>query len=89
MTAEEMLLELEKALTQADTPDDAVTTGELADLLGVGDAAIRKRLKKLSKTGVPRVFDGDIQARLGVPYSAGARRRHREVILVGGLQEIP
>ena len=51
MTAEEMLLELEKALTQADTPDDAATTGELAELLGVGDAAIRKRLKKLSKTG--------------------------------------
>ncbi len=51
MTTEEMLLELEKVLTKADTPDDAVTTGELADLLGVGDAAVRKRLKKLSKTG--------------------------------------
>tara|TARA_R100001530_G_scaffold21080_2_gene17470 strand:- start:128 stop:400 length:273 start_codon:yes stop_codon:yes gene_type:complete len=51
MTTEEMLLELEKVLTGADAPDDAVTTGELADLLGVGDAAVRKRLKKLSKTG--------------------------------------
>ena len=51
MTAEEMLLELEKVLTKAATPADAVTTGELAELLQVGDAAVRKRLKKLSKTG--------------------------------------
>jgi predicted ArsR family transcriptional regulator len=51
MTTEEILLELEKAISKADSPDDAITTPELAELLSVGDAAVRRRLKRLSKSG--------------------------------------
>lgn len=51
MTEADLIAELQAAIENVEAPDDAFTTGELADLLGVGDAAIRKRLKKLNKTG--------------------------------------
>jgi predicted ArsR family transcriptional regulator len=51
MTEADLIAELQAAIENVESPDDAFTTGELAELLGVGDAAIRKRLKKLNKTG--------------------------------------
>lgn len=51
MTEAALIAELQAAIENVESPDDAFTTGELADLLGVGNAAIRKRLKKLKKTG--------------------------------------
>ena len=51
MSESELIAELQTAIDNVELPDDAFTTGELADLLGVGDAAIRKRLKQFSKTG--------------------------------------
>ena len=51
MTEADLIAELQAAIENVESPDDAFTTGELADLLGVGNAAIRKRLKKLKKTG--------------------------------------
>ena len=51
MTEADLIAELQAAIENVGSPDDAFTTGELAELLGVGDAAIRKRLKKLNKTG--------------------------------------
>ena len=51
MTEADLIAELQAAIENVESPDDAFTTTELADLLGVGNAAIRKRLKKLKKTG--------------------------------------
>jgi|MGYP003145626491 hypothetical protein len=51
MTEADLIAELQAAIENVGSPDDAFTTGELAELLGVGDAAIRKRLKQFSKTG--------------------------------------
>ena len=51
MTEADLIAELQTAIDNTESPDDAFTTGELSELLGVGDAAIRKRLKQFSKTG--------------------------------------
>ena len=51
MPEADLIAELQAAIENVGSPDDAFTTGELAELLGVGDAAIRKRLKQFSKTG--------------------------------------
>ena len=51
MTEADLIAELQAAIENVGSPDDAFTTGELAELLGVGDAAIRKWLKQFSKTG--------------------------------------
>ena len=51
MSESELLAELQAAVDNVESPDDAFTTGELADLLGVGEAAVRKRLKQFAKTG--------------------------------------
>lgn len=51
MTEADLIAELQAAMESVESQDDAFTTGELADLLGVGDAAIRKRLKQFNKTG--------------------------------------
>jgi DNA-binding Lrp family transcriptional regulator len=51
MTQDEILEELQKALDSADSPDDAFTTGELAEMLNLGDAAVRNRLRKLTASG--------------------------------------
>ena len=51
MTEADLIAELQAAIENVEAPDDAFTTGELADLLGVGEAAVRKRLKRISKTG--------------------------------------
>jgi|TARA_R110000824_G_scaffold172204_3_gene349976 predicted transcriptional regulator of viral defense system len=51
MSESELLAELQAAIDNVETPDDAFTTNELADLLEVGEAAVRKRLKRISKTG--------------------------------------
>jgi len=51
MTEAEIIEELQAAIDNVDSPDDAFTTGEVADLLGIGDAAVRKRLKQFAKTG--------------------------------------
>jgi biotin operon repressor len=51
MSEAELLAELQTAMDNVESPDDAFTTGELADLLEVGEAAVRKRLKRISKTG--------------------------------------
>ena len=50
MSESELLAELQAAIDNVETPDDAFTTNELADLLEVGEAAVRKRLKRISKT---------------------------------------
>ena len=51
MTEADLIAELQAVIENVEAPDDAFTTGELADLLGVGEAAVRKRLKRISKTG--------------------------------------
>ena len=51
MTEADLIAELQTAIDNTASPADAFTTGELSELLGVGDAAIRKRLKQFSKTG--------------------------------------
>ena len=51
MTEADLIAELQAAMERGEAQDDAFTTGELADLRGVGDAAIRKRLKQFNKTG--------------------------------------
>ena len=51
MSESELLAELQAAIDNVETPEDAFTTNELADLLEVGEAAVRKRLKRISKTG--------------------------------------
>ena len=51
MTQEEIFEELQKALDSADSPDDAFTTGELSEVLGIGEAAVRRRLRKLTASG--------------------------------------
>ena len=48
MSEAELLAELQTAMDNVESPDDAFTTGELADLLEVGEAAVRKRLKRIS-----------------------------------------
>ena len=51
LTEADLLAELQSAIDGAETSDDAFTTHELADLLGIGDAAVRLRLRRLAKTG--------------------------------------
>ena len=51
MTQEEIVAELQKAIDSADSPDDAFTTGELSEVLDIGEAAVRRRLRKLTDTG--------------------------------------
>ena len=51
MSESELIAELQTAIDNVEFPDDAFTTVELSELLGVGEAAVRKRLKQFAKTG--------------------------------------
>ena len=48
MTEADLIAELQAAIDNVESPDDAFTTGEVAVLLGSGDAAVRKRLKQFA-----------------------------------------
>ena len=52
MTAEELLSELESVLAEAGRgPDDAYTREELEEILGLGESAVRRRLRAMKKAG--------------------------------------
>ena len=48
MTPDQIIAEL-KAARVSEGPKDAYTTGEIADMMGLGLAAVRRRLKVLQK----------------------------------------
>lgn len=51
MTESELLAEIEALLATDDEPEDARTTSEWAEFMGMGEAAARRRLKVAQKAG--------------------------------------
>jgi DNA-binding Lrp family transcriptional regulator len=51
LSTNEIIAELELARGKAEDPDGFHTTPEYAEMLGLGDGAVRKRLKKLERDG--------------------------------------
>ena len=51
LTQEEIIAELETAMSSAENPSDAYTTLDLVDLLGLSPNAVRSRLAVLSDAG--------------------------------------
>lgn len=51
MTTEELIAELTAALAANQGPDDALTTYELCQVLGLAENATRKRIRLLTEAG--------------------------------------
>lgn len=73
MTSEELIAEL-AAIMSADGPEDAYTTGDLCELLGLSAGSVRRRLKVLAKAKRLQVVTVQRQAIDGVYYPTTAYR---------------
>lgn len=51
MNESDILRELESAIAAAGNPEGAYTTQELGEALGLGEEAVRRRLKALKRAG--------------------------------------
>ena len=66
MDVSQIIQELERAIKSENAPEGFYTTEELADMLGVGVAAVRRRLKVLHTAGQVESMRKPVQGMDGV-----------------------
>lgn len=73
MTESELMEELE-AIYRQQGPEDALTTDELSHVLGVGHAAVRRRLRAVKKAGRLQAVRVQRENLAGQPHTVTAYR---------------
>ncbi len=70
----DFISELESALKEQDDPKGALTVRELSAKLGVGEAAVRRRLHRVAAAGRLEVLSKGSFTLSGVPFRVPAYR---------------